>query len=383
MKRRIVVLGSTGSVGVSALDVARQLPDALEVVAIAAGSSWKQLAAQADQFPGITHVALSDTGAADALRDTWSSRAHVLAGPESLSELVEAVDADLVLNAVVGAAGLPATVATVERGLDLALANKESLVMAGARLMPRAAETGSTLLPVDSEHSALFQALRSGTRAEVHKMFLTASGGPFRTWSREEIEAATLEDALNHPTWDMGPKITIDSATMVNKALEIIEAKHLFDLDADQIDVIVHPESIIHSVVEFRDGSMIAQVGTPDMRTPIQYALTFPQRYPACAERLDWKQLRQLNFEPPDPERFPALELGLRAAREGGLVGAVFNAANEAAVEAFRAGRLRFCEIVPTIQAVVDRHTPANDPTYDELFAADRWARDEVATCLT
>ncbi len=255
-------------------------------------------------------------------------------------------------------------------------------MVAGSVLVPLARQTGATLLPIDSEHSAIFQAMNAGRRNEVRKVYLTASGGPFRTWSAEQIAGASLADALRHPTWNMGPKITIDSATMMNKALEIIEARWLFDLDVDSIEVLIHPESIIHSMVEFCDGSVIAQLGTPDMRTPIQYALTYPERREACGSRLDFSTLRRLNFEPPDLERFPALRLGYDVARAGGTAGAVFNAANEAAVEAFREGVIPFGRIIELVERVLYRHHRVDEPDLETLLAADAWARQEVAECL-
>jgi 1-deoxy-D-xylulose-5-phosphate reductoisomerase len=286
-----------------------------------------------------------------------------------------------VLAAIVGAAGLPATLAAVSRGLDVGIANKESLVVAGAMLMPLAAQRGGALIPVDSEHSAIFQALHAGQRPDVRRVHLTASGGPFRQWPAERIARATLADALNHPTWSMGPKITIDSATMMNKALEIVEARWLFGLAPEQIDVLIHPESIVHSMVEFQDGSIIAQLGTPDMKTPIQYALTYPRRAAGIAEPLDWSQPRALHFEPPDFERFPSLRLGYDAARQGGSSGAVLNAANEAAVERFRAGALPFVQIATITAEVCRRHHVISEPTLEGLLAADAWAREEVERC--
>ena len=238
------------------------------------------------------------------------------------------------------------------------------------------------LIPVDSEHSAVFQALMSGQAGEVHRLYLTASGGPFRTWSREQIERATVEQALRHPTWSMGPKITIDSATMMNKALEVIEATHLFGVNPDQVEVLVHPESVVHSIVEFCDGSLIAQLGTPDMRTPIQYAMTYPQRVPGMAARLDWRQARRLNFEPPDAERFPALRLGYEAARRGGTAGAVLNAANEAAVERFRDGTIPFGDITRLTERAYRRHRSVDHTTLAQLMEADAWARAEVNGCM-
>lgn len=363
----------------AALEVVAGLGDSVRVTGLAAHRNWQLLAEQSRRF-GVPHVALSDTAGESALRAELPG-VRIWPGPNGLAEMVRQIPADFVLAAVVGAAGLPATLAAVERGLDIGLANKESLVVAGALLMPLARERGGQVIPVDSEHSAVFQALQCGRREDAHKIYLTASGGPFRTWPTERIHAATLEDALKHPTWSMGPKITIDSATMMNKALEIIEARHLFDLAPEQIDVLIHPESIVHSMVEFRDGSLIAQLGVPDMKTPIQYAFTFPGRAPAPAQRLDWATARTLHFEPPDFERFPALRLGYEAAGRGGTVGAVLNAANEAAVEQFRRGVISFGEISKLIEDVMARHTVIADPTLDDLLMADRWARQEACAC--
>lgn len=378
MPKRVLILGSTGSIGRSALEVAAALPDEVQVVGLAARSRWQELAAQAEQF-GVAAVAVADEAHYDTLRRTCANGTRVLAGAAGLVELVQTCEADFVLSAIVGAAGLPATLAAVERGLDVGLANKESLVVAGALLMPLAARRGSRLLPVDSEHSAIFQALAAGRREEVRRIHLTASGGPFRQWTAEQIARATLTDALNHPTWSMGPKITIDSATMMNKALEVIEARWLFGLPPDRIDVLIHPESIVHSMVEYQDGSIIAQLGTPDMKTPIQYALTYPRRLSGIAPPLDWSRVRCLHFEPPDFERFPALRLGYEAAEQGGSSGAVLNAANEAAVEGFRDGRIAFGRIAALAGEVLQRHRPLPQPTLEDLLACDAWARDEVA----
>ncbi len=381
MSKRVIILGSTGSIGRSALAVAAALGEEIQVVGLAARREWGLLAEQAVQF-GVGTVAISDAEHAEALRGAVSPITRVLVGPEGLVELVRETDADFVLAAIVGAAGLPATLAAVDRGLDVGLANKESLVVAGALLMPLARERGAALIPVDSEHSAIFQSLHAGQRDDVRRVHLTASGGPFRDWSRERIERATLDDALNHPTWSMGPKITIDSATMMNKALEIIEARWLFDLPVEQIDVLIHPESVVHSMVEFQDGSVIAQLGTPDMKTPIQYALTYPRRVPGIAEPLDWSQARTLRFEPPDFERFGALTLGYEAARQGGSSGAVLNAANEAAVELFRRGEIPFARVVALTSTVFERHEQQQRPSLDELMAADAWARAEIKRCI-
>lgn len=379
--KRILILGSTGTIGCAALDVCAALRDEFEVVGLAAGARWERLAEQARQFKPQA-VAIHDERHFDALRQSVSRETRVFAGEAGLIELIDATEPEFVLAGIVGAAGLRPVVHTVKKGIDVGLANKEALVIAGSILMPLARESGCTVVPVDSEHSAVFQALHSGQPREVCKIYLTASGGPFRTWPREKIERATLADALRHPTWAMGPKITIDSATMMNKALEVIEATHLFGFDADGIEVLVHPESIVHSMVEFCDGSVIAQLGAPDMRTPIQYAMCYPRRRAATAATLRWDEARSLTFEPPDFERFPALRLGFDAARAGGSAGAVLNAANEVAVERFRAGALAFSQVSRVTEAVYRRHRPLAGPTLDELLACDAWARSEVDACM-
>jgi 1-deoxy-D-xylulose-5-phosphate reductoisomerase len=296
-----------------------------------------------------------------------------------LPELASLPEVDVVLNAVVGFAGLPVTLWALEHGVDLALANKESLVAAGDLALAARERGGGRLLPVDSEHSAAFQCLDGWTPEQVDSLVLTASGGPFRGRSRDEIADVTADEALAHPTWNMGPKITIDSATMMNKALEIIEAHWLFGLRSEQIHVLLHRQSMVHSLVEFVDGSIVAQLGPPDMKLPIQYALEYPNRQPGIAERLDWQAPWRLDFEPPDPERFPALELGHLCARKGGTSGAVLNAANEAAVESFLEGELHFTEIVPACRSVLDSHDFDEHPTLDRLIELDRWARQEVS----
>jgi 1-deoxy-D-xylulose-5-phosphate reductoisomerase len=380
MHHRLIILGSTGSIGCSALDVVAGLAPAVRVVGLTAGRDWKKLADQASRFQ-VGTVAIADESCADDLCRACPGT-RVLAGPQGLVELVQTTDADFVLAAIVGAAGLPATLAAVERGIDVGLANKESLVVGGSIIMPLARQRGSRLIPIDSEHSAIFQALMSGRPEEVRRIYLTASGGPFRTWPKQRMARATVKEALDHPTWSMGPKITIDSATMMNKALEIIEAHYLFDVPVEQLDVLVHPESIVHSMVEFRDGSVIAQLGAPDMRTPIQYAITYPQRAAGLAQPLTWNTPRRLNFEPPDPERFPALKLGHEAAERGGTCGAVLNAANEAAVERFRAGDIQFGQIAELAGQTLRRHRGVEQPTLADLMVADAWARQEVNECI-
>ncbi|UCE59660.1 MAG: 1-deoxy-D-xylulose-5-phosphate reductoisomerase, partial [Phycisphaerales bacterium] len=374
--------GSTGSIGRSTLDVLASMPHAFEVVGLAAGSQADVLAEQASRFhPQAVAIAQSDLGS-DLDASIAAASTEVLCGTDSLVRLVDHVDCDCVVSAVVGADGLLATLRAVEQGRRVALANKEALVIAGSLLMPLARKTGATIIPVDSEHSAIFQALQAGRPREMRRIYLTASGGPFRTFSVEAMKTITVEDALNHPTWDMGPKITIDSATMMNKALEVVEARWLFDSDPDQIEVVIHPESVIHSVVEFCDGSLIAQLGTPDMRTPIQYALTYPDRWPCPSERLDFAKLRQLSLEPPDLERFPALQLGYEAAKRGGTAGAVLNAANEAAVHLFREGTIQYGEIARQVERALVQHDFIASPTLDDLLTADRWARREVTRCV-
>ena len=323
---------------------------------------------------GVEHVAIADETVAAEVGEV----ANVYAGPDAATQLVEAVagSGDLLLGAIVGAAGLPATLAAIERGCDVALANKETLVAAGELVMPLVRDRGTVLLPVDSEHSAIAQCLRSGRSAdEVRRLVLTASGGPFRTWSRERMAAAVPADALAHPTWSMGRKITIDSATMMNKALEVIEAHWLFGLPAERIEVVVHPQSVVHSFVEFLDGSVLAQLGPPDMRTPIQYALTWPERWDGCSRTLDWATFRRLDFEPVDHGRFPAVELAFEVVRRGGTAGAIFNAANEEAVAAFLEGTIGIPGISQVVRDVLDGLASGPVRTLDDVQRADRAAR--------
>jgi 1-deoxy-D-xylulose-5-phosphate reductoisomerase len=381
-KQRVLILGSTGSIGQNSLAVLDALQESFEVVGLAAGCRWELLSEQCDRWkPGS--VAISDASAADEFRQHHKGSLRVLSGVNALYEIVESVEFDCVIVAVVGAAALPATALSVQRGARVAIANKESFVIAGPMIAALARESGAEILPIDSEHSAVFQALHAGRACDVRRVVLTASGGPFRTWSTEQMEHATLNDALNHPVWNMGPKVTIDSATMMNKSLEIVEARWLFDIHESQIEVLVHPESIIHSLVEFLDGSMVAQLGTPDMRTPIQYALTYPARLPCPSPRLDLSEMRRLNFQTPDYDRFPALRLGHAVAKAGGTSGAVLNAANEAAVELFRSGAIGFLDIAGAVETVLERHDLKIDPTLEDLLIADTWARNEVKRCAT
>ena len=385
MPKRVIILGSTGSIGCNALNVADNLPGEFDIVGLAAGARWEKMAEQVERYrPRV--AALSDAQAAGRLAERVGRTApetEVRGGPDALVQLVKELDCDFVLAAIVGVAGLPATLAAVQRGLAVGLANKESLVVAGKLMVDAAARSGAVLLPVDSEHSAIYQSLRSGRHEEVERIFLTASGGPFRTWTMEQMKNATLEDALKHPTWRMGPKITIDSATMMNKALEIIEARWLFNIEPDRIEVVVHPESIIHSMVAFHDGSVVAQMGRPDMRTPIQYAMTYPRRLTGCGDRLDFSKLERMHFEPPDEERFPSLRCGREVASRGGTAGAAINAANEASVEAFRDGRIAFLDIAEIVRDVVERHAYDQSPDLDKLATIDAWARNEVLQCCS
>jgi 1-deoxy-D-xylulose-5-phosphate reductoisomerase len=386
-KKRVAILGATGSIGTNAIDVCRHLSGQFEIHSLTAVTSWKKLAEAALEVrPKM--VALNDKSTADqpsenlrALRDDLlGTGIELVTGPHAMEEIVTRPEVDTVVAAVVGAAGLAPVIAAAKAGKTIALANKEALVVAGSIVMPTARAHGSTIIPVDSEHSAIFQSLRSGVEKEIRKIVLTASGGPFRTWPKERIKNATVAEALAHPNWKMGPKITIDSATMMNKALEIIEAHWLFDLPPEKIEVLIHPQSIIHSMIEFVDGSVIAQLGTPDMRTPIQYALTHPERRDGCSTRLDWSKIREMTFEQPD-ERFPALQLGYEVIRLGGTSGAVVNAANEIANEMFRAGNIRFGEIVHKVEEVLAAHKETNfvaTPTLEELLEADAWARQRA-----
>jgi len=375
----VVVLGSTGSIGRNTLEVIAASCGGLRAYALSAHSNTASLLKQAETARPRWIVASDPEAAA---RQDWSSlppETRLLVGPEGVGRVVADLEVRIVVSAIVGSAGLRGTWAALEAGKTVALANKESLVVGGPLVTRLAKQTGAAILPVDSEHSAVFQALQAGKREEVKRVVLTASGGPFRTYSDEQLAAVTVADALDHPTWDMGKKVTIDSATLMNKALEIIEARWLFDLEPDQIGVVIHPQSLVHSLVEFIDGSIIAQMSVPDMKLPIQYALTWPHRQSGVAERLDWSRAMHLDFEPPDFQRFAALRLGLEVARAGGTAGAVLNAANETAVAAFLAGELGFREIVPLVQNVLENHDFDPNPTLDQLMAADRWARQEAS----
>jgi 1-deoxy-D-xylulose-5-phosphate reductoisomerase len=379
---QIVVLGSTGSVGTQALDVVRAMPGRFRVVGLAGNSNWRDLARQAEEFQPEA-VCVAGAEAAEKLRSELPADVQLLEGEQGLVELASWPEAHTVVSAVAGGAGLPAALAALRAGKRLALANKEPVVMCGHLLQKAAEQGGGTLLPVDSEHSAVFQLLLGVAPEEVSRVILTASGGPFRGCSPEELRAVTPEQALDHPTWNMGPKITIDSATLMNKALEIIEACRLFHLPADRVDVVVHPQSIVHAVLELTDGSMLAHMGRPDMRLPIQYALTYPERTAPPTDGIALAELGRLEFEEPDLEAFPALELGFRVARLAGTTGAVLSAANEVAVDAFLNETIQFTDIIPTVQRVLDRHENIQRPDLATVLDADAWAREEAKECLT
>ena len=384
--KRILLLGSTGSIGASTCAVVDDLPNELKIVALAAHRNWRRLLEQIQTY-SPTSVALTDRDAAGALEAALKGDAHgptprIFAGADGLTAMVRETAGEVVVGAISGAAGLPANLAALETGKDLALANKESLVLSGALLTDLARRHGRAILPVDSEHSAIYQSLLSGSHGEVRSIILTASGGPFREASTEELQTATKVQALQHPTWKMGDKITIDSATLMNKALEIIEARWLFDMSPAKIRVLIHPQSIVHSLVEFEDGNVICQMGPPDMRVPIQYALTGPRRLPLNVDRLRLDQVGALTFFPPDPDRFPALRLAYEVLEEGGTAPAVFNAANEVAVAAFLDDRILFPEILAIVEQTLEAHPVVTSPDLEGLFAADRWAREKATSQL-
>jgi len=376
--RQIVILGSTGSIGRNALRVIDALGPQYRVLALSAHSSVELLAEQTRKYKP-RFIAVTDADYAERLTELVGDLGvQILTGPEGAIQIAELDDADVVLTAVVGAAGLPAVLAAAHKGKRLAIANKEPLVIAGELLRKVTEENGGVMLPVDSEHSAVFQAMQSGSLDEVKRIVLTASGGPFRQAGPDDIRNVTLEQALAHPVWNMGPKITIDSATMMNKAFEIIEAHWLFDVPLEKIDVLVHPESIVHSLVEFVDGSTIAQLGEPDMCLPIQYALTYPQRLAGIAKSLHLEDIGTLTFEKPNLDTFRALSLGYEVAQMGGTAPVVFNAANEAAVREFLAGSIKFVNIVELIEHCLNRHDVRTTVSLEDVFEADAWARREV-----
>lgn len=374
--KRVVILGSTGSIGTSALQVATDIPDRMEVVALAAANSVDKLAEQAREW-GVRHVGLFNPDKVEKLRSLLPEDVTIHVGEEGLCELAELAGADMVLVSIVGTAGLRPTLRAIRAGKDLAIASKEVLVMAGELVMSEARRTGVKILPVDSEHNAIFQCLQGhrGGAGEVSRLIITASGGPFRKWPAEKLEEVTLEQALCHPTWSMGQKITIDSATLFNKGLEMIEARWLFDIPMERVDVVVQPQSIVHSMIEFIDGSVLAQMSHSDMCFPIQYAVTWPDRVSNSLKPLDFPSLRKLEFEAPRADVFPALNLARRAGTVGGTLPAVLNAANEIAVTRFVLGDIRFPDIWKLVENVMDSHEIQSARCLEEILRADSWAR--------
>lgn len=369
--KKIAILGSTGSIGTQTLEIVRENPD-LKVVALAAGSNVKLLEEQIREFkPKL--VSLQSEEACEDLKERIADlQVEIIPGMEGLIRIAEMEESEVLVTAIVGMIGIRPTIAAIKKKKDIALANKETLVTAGHIIMPLAAKMGVSILPVDSEHSAIFQSMQGENKERISKLLITASGGPFRGKTREELTNIQVEDALKHPNWSMGSKITIDSATLVNKGLEVMEAKWLFDVDLDRIQVVVHPQSIIHSMVEYVDGGIIAQLGTPDMKLPIQYALFYPDRRPMNGKRVDFYELGNITFEKPDMDTFTGLKLALRAAREGGSMPTVFNAANEKAVSLFLNRKIRFLEIPEIIEMCMNAHKRIENPDVAEILEAEK-----------
>lgn len=377
MKKRVAVLGSTGSIGCQTLEVVDKFPDKFEIVGLAAGFNLDKLAEQAAKYrPRL--VSIGNKQDVPRFRSLLPTGVRVTAGIEGMTEVAVLDEVDIVVTSITGTLGLIPTVEAVKAGKDIALANKETLVAAGELVMSLVRQKGVSFLPVDSEHSAIFQCLNGEARAEVSKLILTASGGPFLNKTKEELSQVGVEDALKHPNWSMGRKITVDSATMMNKGLEVIEARWLFDIGFDNIEVIIHPQSIIHSMVEFVDGSVIAQMGLPDMRIPIQYALSYPKRLGSSFARLDLAAVGRLGFEKPRTDLFPSLELAFEAGRRGGTAPAVMNAANEQAVAMFLEGRLGFTDIPVLVAKVLANHECRRQPALVDILDSDNWAREEI-----
>ncbi len=367
--KRISVLGSTGSIGTQTLDVARMHPDRLKVAAIGCGGRIDLLEKQAREFRPEMAAVYSEEAASELRTRLADTDVKVVSGMEGLIEMCALPSADVVVTAIVGMIGIRPTIAAMEAGKDIALANKETCVTAGHIIMPLAARLGVRILPVDSEHSAIFQALQGRGDSRIRRILLTASGGPFRGRTKEQLRSVTVEDALAHPTWSMGPKITVDSATMVNKGLEVIEACRLFDVSPDQVEVVIQPQSVIHSAVEYEDCSVIAQMAVSDMRIPIQYALTWPDHLPSPAKPLDFRALRSIELDVPDTSNLRGLPLAYEAVRAGGSMTGVFNAANEWANAAFRARRIGFCDIYEVIEDMMGRHQVVENPGVEEILA--------------
>jgi len=377
--KNISILGSTGSIGVSTLDVIVKNPSRFRILALSAGKNLKLLKDQIDLF-GPKAVSVLDEYCADQLVDMLgdSPGTKVLWGDDGYREIASFKEADMVVSAIVGAAGLLPTVEAINAGKDVALANKETMVMAGSLVVEKAKTMGVNILPVDSEHGAIFQCLQGQNREDVRKIILTASGGPFFHLSREKLKEVTLADALKHPNWEMGQKITIDSASMMNKGLEVIEAKWFFDVDVDKVDVLIHPQSIVHSMVEYNDGSVIAQLGVPDMKAPIAYALSYPERLSDVISTLDLCEVGRLEFFPPDFDKFKNLKLAYLAMRKGGTMPAVLNAANEVAVEAFVEGAIGFIDMPDVVEETIDSHKPVEPLSISDVLEADRWGRHKA-----
>ena len=369
--KNIAILGSTGSIGTQTLDVARKNED-LRVVAVSAGKSVEKLEEQIREFHPILAAVWDEKAARDLKTRIADTDTKVVSGMEGLLELASMPESDILVTAIVGMIGIRPTMEGIRAGKDIALANKETLVTAGHRIMPMAREYGVSILPVDSEHSAIFQAIHGEENKEIHKLLITASGGPFRGRTTEELRNVTVADTLKHPNWVMGRKITVDSATLVNKGLEVMEARWLFDMDLDHIQVVVQPQSIIHSMVEFKDGAIMAQLGTPDMRLPIQYALYYPHRRYLDGDRLDFTKLREITFEVPDMETFRGLPMAIQASREGGSMPTVFNAANELAVKKFLEEKIGFLDIYEIIAQSMERHKKIEHPDLDEILSVEQ-----------
>jgi len=376
--KNVVLLGSTGSIGTSTIKVAEDLPDRIRLVGLAAGNNAELLLEQTRKHRPAA-ISINDPAKARELQEALGTACEVYSGPEGLLKLATMPGADIVLIAIVGTAGLQPALAAIRAGKDIAIASKEILVMAGEIVMTEARKYGVRVLAVDSEHSAIFQCLEGKPASSVRKLWLTASGGPFRTTPKDEFASITVERALKHPCWVMGRKITIDSATLFNKGLEMIEARWLFNVGIDRVGVLVHPQSVVHSLVEFVDGSILAQLSTPDMCLPIQFALTYPERAPSTRVQTDLVKLGKLTFEEPDLDRFPSLLLARHAGEIGGTLPAVLNAANEVAVEAFIQGRINFVRITEIVQQTMARHEPIAHPTLEQIMSADAWARTEAA----
>jgi len=381
-RTKVLLLGASGSIGASTLDVLRKHSARFELVGVAAGRRHEALIAAVREFkPQVAALTSAEAvkAARAAINALDTKTEWLLDGDQHMVDLARELDYDVLLASVTGAAGLPAVLEAAKRGKRIALANKESLVMTGPLLTAICKQTGAELLPVDSEHSAIFQCLRGENHDEIKRIILTASGGPFRTTPLSELKKVTLKQALKHPTWEMGPKITIDSSTLFNKALEVIEARWLFDVPRSKLDAVIHPQSVVHSMVEFVDASIIAHLGPTDMKIPIQFALSYPQRIEQPVPTWPWERMSTLNFEPVDYEKFPALELGFAVAEAGGTLGAVFNAANEVAVDRFLREQIAYLDIYKTVRSVVDKHSNITQPSLEQVLEADRWAREQAA----